>query len=288
MRPCLPQCTKSRGSSSSRWLARARNDAFSASSSPSSSSSSSSPPSLYVARSAHKLLQLDARFKLLKRGATILELGAAPGGWTQVCLERLRGRGRIVAADLLELDSRVAAAAAEPGGVLRFVRGDLRDAKTRPAIRAALDSGEDRRGTASVDVVLSDMLANTTGSKEADSARSLELCELVLELSLQYMSQPAQPTLASSSASSASPLPILGELEEQQPHEANTGRNTKTMVLKILQSHEADVWRRTVLQRLFKTVRVVKPDASRKESAECYIVARGLKELGKGNADQAG
>ena len=291
MRPCVPHLTKSRGSSSSRWLARARNDAFAAFSSPSPSSSSSSSPSLYVARSAHKLLQLDARFKLLRRGATILELGAAPGGWTQVCLERLRGRGRIVAADLLELDSSVAAAAAGPAGTLRFVRGDLRDGKTRSAIRAALGSSEDGNRPASVDVVLSDMLANTSGSREADSARSLELCELVLQLSLEYMSQPAGPapklTPASASASSLPALSAAEELHIHQPHKTNTEGNNKTMVLKILQSHEADVWRKTVLQKLFRTVRVVKPDASRKESAECYIVARGLKEVSLGDAEQA-
>lgn len=273
MRPCVPQCTKSKGSSSSRWLARARKDTFGASTS-SSPSSSSSSPSLFVARSAHKLLQLDARFKLLKRGSTILELGAAPGGWTQVCLESLRGRGRLVAADLLELDSRVAAAAAGPDGLLRFVRGDLRDAKTRSAIRAALGTGDGEGGAHAVDLVLSDMLANTTGSKEADSARSLELCELVLELALEYMSEPARPALASASAT----LSVAEEAPAKQLHETIPEGNNKTMVLKILQSHEADVWRRTILQKLFKTVKVVKPDASRKESTECYIVARGLQE----------
>ena len=234
MKTCLLLLSKSRSGSSSRWLARARSDPFRPAF---ASEGVHGPSSLYVARSAYKLVQLDDKHRFLKPGSTILDLGAAPGGWTQVCLERIKARGKVVAVDLLQLDSRVVAAGQDRGDALKFIKGDVRDPEVQTAIQAACS---DR----SVDVVLSDMLGNTTGNNTADSANSLELCELVLSIAQQYM---------------------RSENEEG------------TMVVKILQSGEADDWRRTVLQKAFKSVKVVKPTASRAESREQYIVARGLR-----------
>ena len=234
MRPCLVHLSKNRSGSSSRWLARARSDPFRPNF---LSESQDGPSSLYVARSAYKLAQLDDKHRFLKTQSIILELGAAPGGWTQVCLERIKGRGKIVAADLLELDPRVLAAGQEKGSILSFIRGDIREPTVQEAIHAACDGR-------SVEVVLSDMLGNTTGNSTADSASSLELCELVLTIAQQYLS---------------------------------AERGEGTMVLKILQSGEADRWRTTVVQKAFRSVKVVKPSASRAESREQYIVARGFR-----------
>lgn len=234
MRACSASLTKSRSGSSTRWLARARADPFRPTF---SVESDVGPSSLYVARSAHKLAQLDDKHHFLRPGYTVLELGAAPGGWSQVCLDRLKGKGKIIAIDLLELDPRVLAVGQEKGSMLRFIRGDVREPITQEAINRASSGGR-------VDVVLSDMLGNTKGNSTADAATSLELCELVLELARRYM---------------------------QPKPEQSAG----TMIVKILQSGEADEWRRKV-SRLFESVKVVKPAASRQESREQYIIARGM------------
>lgn len=234
MRPCLPILAKSRSGSSSRWLARARSDPFRPTF---SSDSDDGPASLYVARSAYKLVQLDDKHRFLRPGCNVLELGAAPGGWSQVCTERMKSEGKIVAIDLLELDPRVAAAGQEKDSILHFIRGDIREPHVQETI--------DRACRGRVDVVLSDMLANTTGNSTADSASSLELCQLVFGLAERYLQR-----------------------------DSDRGG---TMVVKLLQSGEADDWRKSVLQNAFRSVKIVKPTASRAESREQYIVARGLR-----------
>jgi len=117
----------------------------------------------YRARSAFKLAEIDRREKLFKPGQTILDLGAAPGSWSQYASERLQGRGRILAIDRLEM---------EPIAGVDIIQGDLDD----PAI---LDRCRDWLGGAPADLVISDAAPNLTGIAVTDQANMAELGRLV-------------------------------------------------------------------------------------------------------------
>jgi 23S rRNA (uridine2552-2'-O)-methyltransferase len=112
----------------------------------------------YRSRAAYKLLEIDARDRLLKSGARVIDLGAAPGGWSQVAAARAGERGRVVAIDLLEMPS-------VPG--VHFIQGSFLD----PAVRAAALEAAGGRA----DLVLSDMMPNVSGIASADQARAAEL-----------------------------------------------------------------------------------------------------------------
>jgi 23S rRNA (uridine2552-2'-O)-methyltransferase len=122
----------------------------------------------YRARSAYKLRQLDGAADLLAEGATVLDLGAAPGGWLQVAAEAVGEGGRVVGVDRQRID---ALAAGEPGAdspaTVETVRGDLTEETTRERVREV--AGGD------VDLVLSDMAPNMTGEYSVDHARSVHL-----------------------------------------------------------------------------------------------------------------
>jgi 23S rRNA (uridine2552-2'-O)-methyltransferase len=119
----------------------------------------------YRARSAYKLAELDRRYHVLRPGAAVVDLGAAPGAWLQVAGERVGPRGRVVGLDL---------AAIEPLGApnVAVVCGDVRDRDTVAAVRAAL--GRD------ADVVLCDLAPKLTGVRATDRARCDELFEATL------------------------------------------------------------------------------------------------------------
>jgi len=119
----------------------------------------------YRARSAYKLAELDARFRLLRRGDVVVDLGAWPGGWVQVALERVGPEGRIVGVDVVPVDPL-------PAPNVRLVTGDVRDAATGRAILAELERP--------ADVVLSDLAPKLTGIRDTDDARSAELVEAAL------------------------------------------------------------------------------------------------------------
>lgn len=243
MHSSITLLAKKPSASSSRWTARARNDPFRASAvDPSSSGkkktsgkSASDIGALYVARSAHKLIELDAKHHFLKPGKTILDLGASPGGWSQVCLDRLRGKGRLIGVDLLDLDARVAT---RPH--LHFIQGDLRQSATLAKMDAVLRESAETEDPPQVDVVLSDMLGNTSGNDVRDSQTSLDLCDLVVDLSQRYLT----------------PSP------------------EGTVVFKIFQSQDAAQWKKDKLERLYADISVVKPVSSRKESREVYYVCK--------------
>lgn len=116
----------------------------------------------FRSRAAYKLLSLDAREGLLRRGATVVDLGAAPGGWSQVAVRRVGPQGRVFALDILPM---------EPLPGIEFIRGDIRAPGTREALRARLG---DRRA----DLVLSDMAPELSGVNVVDQARSVALAEL--------------------------------------------------------------------------------------------------------------
>jgi 23S rRNA (uridine2552-2'-O)-methyltransferase len=151
--------TGSRTASSARWLRRQLNDPYVA----------EAQRLGYRSRAAFKLLQLDERFQLLKPGQRVVDLGAAPGGWTQVAAkathaDRGRGAGRVVALDLLEM-------APVAGATVLLL--DFLDPAAPAAIRGALDGP--------ADLVLSDMAAPATGHAKTDHLRILGLCEAALE-----------------------------------------------------------------------------------------------------------
>ena len=124
----------------------------------------------YRARSVYKLIELDEREHLLRPGMTVVDLGAAPGSWTQVVRERMSDskggvRGRIIAMDILPMD---------PIDGVTFLQGDFREQDVADQLAEILNGDK-------VDVVLSDMAPNLSGIAAADAARSMLLCELAFQ-----------------------------------------------------------------------------------------------------------
>jgi len=155
--------TGRRKPSSTRWLSRQLNDPYVA----------EAHHRGYRSRAAFKLIELDDRFRLLRPGRRVVDLGCAPGGWTQVAVERVgsnKGRGMVVGVDL-------APTVALPGAVLLL--GDVRD----PAVSVAL--GNALGGAA--DIVLSDMAPSTTGHASTDHLRIVALAEDAFDLASQML-----------------------------------------------------------------------------------------------------
>jgi 23S rRNA (uridine2552-2'-O)-methyltransferase len=121
----------------------------------------------YRSRAAYKLKQLDEAGHLLSEGDTVVDLGAAPGGWLQVAAEAVGPTGRVVGVDLQRIDPVDAEASVET------IRGDLTEAETRERVREAAGG--------SADLVLSDMAPNMTGEYGLDHARSVHLAEQAFE-----------------------------------------------------------------------------------------------------------
>ena len=122
-------------------------------------------------RAAFKLEEIDAVEKLLAPGAVVVDLGAAPGGWSQYAARRLQGKGRVVALDLLPID-------AIPG--VTFLQGDFREQSVLEALLAEL-------GGCQADLVLSDMAPNITGVDVVDQARAADLESLALDFALRVL-----------------------------------------------------------------------------------------------------
>ena len=126
----------------------------------------------YAARSIFKLQEIDERFKILKPSYQILDLGAAPGSWSQYASEKVGKNGRILGIDLQPIKLTL------PNAV--FVCADLRDLNLDETIQA-------NGIRLPVDVILSDMAPKTTGVRVTDQTRSLELCELALKTAEKYL-----------------------------------------------------------------------------------------------------
>ncbi|MDZ7684060.1 MAG: RlmE family RNA methyltransferase [Gammaproteobacteria bacterium] len=121
----------------------------------------------YRSRASYKLLEIDDKYRLIKPGMTVVDLGAAPGGWSQVAVRRLEGHGTVVALDILEM---------EPVDDVKFIQGDFTEDEPLEALITALD------GTLA-DLVISDMAPNLSGMKEIDQPRVAYLVELAIDLS---------------------------------------------------------------------------------------------------------
>jgi 23S rRNA (uridine2552-2'-O)-methyltransferase len=197
--------------SQQRWLTRQINDPYVA----------EAKRAGLRSRAAFKLIQLDDRFHLLRPGLAVADLGAAPGGWTQVVAQK--GGARIVALDLLPMDPL-------PG--VTMLQGDFQDEAVEQAVLAALDGP--------ADLVLSDMAPNTTGHGATDHLRIIALAELALDFALKVLA------------------PGGG------------------FVAKVFQGG-TEKGLLDLLKRHFASVKHGKPPASRKDSAELYVVATGFR-----------
>ena len=130
----------------------------------------------YRARAAYKLIEIDDRDRLLRPGAVIVDLGAAPGSWCQVAVKRCGASGRVFALDILPVESIAG---------VDFLQGDF----TEDTVLAEL---ERRLAGARVDAVLSDMAPNLSGVANVDQARSIHLCELALDFAAQHLKPSGQ------------------------------------------------------------------------------------------------
>jgi 23S rRNA (uridine2552-2'-O)-methyltransferase len=146
---------KGRKASSRRWLERQLNDPY----------VREAKTKGYRSRAAFKLIELDRKFHFLKKGARVLDLGAAPGGWTQIAAARVGDTGKVVAMDILEM---------EPIAGAEIVHADFLDAKTPAILKAALGGP--------ADLVMSDMAAPTTGHRATDHLRTATLLEAALDM----------------------------------------------------------------------------------------------------------
>jgi 23S rRNA (uridine2552-2'-O)-methyltransferase len=125
----------------------------------------------YRSRAAYKLQQIAERDKLLRPGMTVVDLGAAPGGWSQVAAKAVGPTGRVIAVDVLEM-------AQVPG--VTVIRGDFQDEETLQAVERALEGRP-------ADLVISDMAPNLSGIATVDQARAAGLAELALEFALKHL-----------------------------------------------------------------------------------------------------
>jgi 23S rRNA (uridine2552-2'-O)-methyltransferase len=175
-------------------------------------------------RAVFKLEEADRKEQLLRRGQWVLDLGAAPGAWSQYARGKVGPKGRVIASDILPMD--------ELAGV-QFVQGDFREEQVLVRIL-------ELTGVRAVDVVLSDMAPNLSGMDVIDQPRAMLLAELALEMAGKVLK------------------PGGGAL------------------IKVFQgSGFQDLT--AAARRQFKTVRFLKPAASRARSAEMYLLASGLR-----------
>jgi 23S rRNA (uridine2552-2'-O)-methyltransferase len=205
----------SKSHSSKQWLRRHVNDPY----------VQRSKKEGYRSRSAYKLTEIDDRDKLLKPGMVVIDLGSAPGGWSQVLAKRLGASATVIAIDLLPM---------EPVAGVTFVQADFTARTGLAALAQALDGRK-------AHVVMSDMAPNLTGIAVSDQARTMDLAELARDFALAHL------------------------------------RRDGALLVKIFQGAGYDEYLKS-LRRAFVKVVVRKPDASRDESAEQYLLARGLKE----------
>ncbi|WP_135466610.1 RlmE family RNA methyltransferase [Crenalkalicoccus roseus] len=207
---------RGRSTGSQRWLERQLNDPY----------VRAAKEQGLRSRAAFKLIELDERFGLLRPGARVVDLGAAPGGWTQVAVRKAGPKGRVVALDLLPMDPL-------PGATV--LQGDFQEPEAEAAVLAALDGP--------ADLVLSDMAPNTTGHAATDHLRIMALAELALDFALKVLA-PGGAFVA----------------------KVFQGGSERSLL--------------EALKRNFAAVRHAKPPASRKDSAELYVVATGFRGLG--------
>jgi 23S rRNA (uridine2552-2'-O)-methyltransferase len=203
-----------RSKSSGSWMARHLSDPF----------VKQAQRDGYRSRSAYKLIELNEKDKLLRPGMRIMDLGSAPGGWSQVAGRLVGQKGRVLATDILPMDELKN---------VDFIQGDFTDNAT---VQRVLDW----MGGTKFDLVISDIAPNISGIESADQSRSIWFLELALDT--------VRKTLKPGANFAAKMFQGSGSDE----------------YLKELRTH-------------FQKVLIRKPEASRKESREVYLVAKGFK-----------
>jgi 23S rRNA (uridine2552-2'-O)-methyltransferase len=183
----------------------------------------------YRSRAAFKLIEIDDKYRLFKHGGRVVDLGAAPGGWSEIAAKRVGPSGRVIALDILDF---------KPMSVVEFLKLDFLDNSAPDRLKEMLGG--------KADVVLSDMAANTTGHRPTDHLRIMALAEAAAQFACEVLAKGG------------------------------------TFLCKVLQGGtEATLL--AALKRDFETVKHVKPPASRTDSAELYLLAKGFR--GRSAAD---
>ena len=175
-------------------------------------------------RAVYKLEEIDKKQRLFRNGSVVIDLGAAPGGWSQYAAQRVLPKGRVIALDLLEM---------EPLEGVEFMQGDFTEDAALQQLLASL-------GAARADLVMSDMAPNISGMRSVDQPRAMYLAELALDLAVK--------TLTSGGS----------------------------FVTKVFMGEGFDELVKSCREQ-FDNVKVQKPAASRAESRETYIAARGYR-----------
>ena len=205
---------KKRSASSSRWLQEHFSDKY----------VQQAQKKGLRSRAWFKLDEIQQGDKLFKPGMTVVDLGAAPGGWSQYVVQQIGNKGRVIACDILPMDPIVG---------VDFLQGDFRE---ESVVNALLE----RVGDQKVQVVMSDMAPNMSGTPAVDIPRSMYLVELALEMCRDILAPGG------------------------------------SFVVKVFQGDGFDEYLREI-RSLFTKVKIRKPDASRSRSREVYIVATGRK-----------
>ena len=178
----------------------------------------------YRSRASFKLIELNKKFKFIKENINFLDLGSSPGGWTQIA-SKIITSGKILSVDMKDM---------EPIKNVEFLKGDILQKKTKNLIAEYFQEN--------IDVIVSDMAADTTGNKSLDAIRTNELCENVIYLSKELLK----------------PKGVL--------------------VCKLFMGEDF-VKVKDLAKSLFKKVSFFKPESSRKESKETYLHCEILKTL---------
>jgi len=178
----------------------------------------------YRARAAYKLLEIQDKDRVFRPGMTVVDLGSAPGSWSQVASKLVGPAGQVIASDILPMD-------ALPG--VRFIQGDFREEAVLAELLAAT-------GGRSIDLLISDMAPNISGTMAADVPRAMHLCDLALDMAGQVL------------------------------------KPGGVFVVKVFQGEGFEAFRQDIQQR-FGTLKSRKPAASRPRSRELYLVAKDFK-----------
>ena len=178
----------------------------------------------YRSRASYKLLEIQEKHKIIRPGMSVVDLGAAPGGWSQVTSRLIGGQGRLIASDILEMDSI-------PD--VTFIQGDFTQDDVLAQILEAV-------GNSHVDLVISDMAPNMSGTPAVDIPKAMFLCELAIDLATRVLKPGGD------------------------------------FLIKIFQGEGFDVYLKETRKK-FDKVQMLKPDSSRDRSREQYLLARGYR-----------
>jgi len=203
-----------RSKSSANWLREHFNDPF----------VKQAQKDGYRSRASYKLLEIQEKDRLIRPGMSVIDLGAAPGGWSQVTSRLIGGQGRLIASDILEMDSI-------PD--VTFIQGDFTQDEVLQQILQAV-------GDSHVDLVISDMAPNMSGTPAVDMPRAMFLCELALDLATRVL------------------------------------RPGGDFLIKIFQGEGFDMYLKDVRSK-FDKVQMRKPSSSRDRSREQYLLGKGFK-----------